>query len=81
MQFSRSKKTYPIQRIIRFAIVLAAISVGIVDGKPTLDLDYEGDYAASVDMNVVMTGRGKFVELQGTGEEDVFSEEETRIID
>ncbi|MDB4650918.1 ribonuclease PH, partial [Pirellulaceae bacterium] len=55
---------------------LAAISVGIVDGKPTLDLDYEGDYAASVDMNVVMTGRGKFVELQGTGEEDVFSEEE-----
>lgn len=55
---------------------LAAISVGIVDGKPTLDLDYEGDYAASVDMNVVMTGSGKFVELQGTGEEDVFSEEE-----
>lgn len=55
---------------------LAAISVGIVEGKPTLDLDYEGDFAASVDMNVVMTGQGKFVEIQGTGEEDVFSESE-----
>lgn len=55
---------------------VAAISVGIVDKKPTLDLDYEGDFAAAVDMNVVMTGSNKFVEIQGTGEEDVFSEEE-----
>ena len=55
---------------------VAAISVGIVDGCPTLDLDYEGDFAAAVDMNVVMTGHGNFVELQGTGEEDVFTEEE-----
>jgi ribonuclease PH len=55
---------------------LAAISVGIVDGVPTLDLDYQRDFSATVDMNVVMTGSGKFVELQGTGEESTFSESE-----
>lgn len=55
---------------------IAAISVGIVDGKPVLDLDYEKDYAAAVDMNVVMTGSGKFVEIQGTGEEATFDDNE-----
>jgi ribonuclease PH len=55
---------------------VAAISVGIVDGKPVLDLDYEQDSSASVDMNVVMTGQGQFVEIQGTGEEATFSEQE-----
>ena len=55
---------------------LAAVSVGIVDAKPVLDLDYEMDFAAAVDMNVVMTGRGRFVEIQGTGEEATFSEDE-----
>jgi ribonuclease PH len=55
---------------------VAAISVGIVDGRPVLDLDYEQDFAAAVDMNVVMTGRGQFVEIQGTGEEATFSEDE-----
>lgn len=55
---------------------VAAVSVGIVGGKPTLDLDYEQDFAAEVDMNVVMTGRGQFVEIQGTGEEATFSEEQ-----
>ncbi len=55
---------------------VAAISVGIVNGKPTLDLDYEQDYAAAVDMNVVMTGGGRFIEIQGTGEEDTFSDDE-----
>lgn len=55
---------------------IAAVSVGIVGGKPTLDLDYEQDFAAEVDMNVVMTGRGQFVEIQGTGEEATFSEEQ-----
>ncbi|MFT5526925.1 MAG: ribonuclease PH [Pirellulaceae bacterium] len=55
---------------------VAAVSVGIVDGKPTLDLDYPQDYAAAVDMNVVMTGNGQFVEIQGTGEESTFSEDE-----
>ena len=55
---------------------LAAISVGIVDDQPTLDLDYQNDFAASVDMNVVMTGSGRFVELQGTGEESTFNDAE-----
>ncbi|HBE71713.1 MAG TPA: ribonuclease PH, partial [Planctomycetaceae bacterium] len=55
---------------------IAAISVGIVEGKPELDLDYERDFAAAVDMNVVMTGSGKFVEIQGTGEEATFDDKE-----
>ena len=53
---------------------LAAVSVGIVHGKAYLDLDYELDFAADVDMNVVMTGKGQFVEIQGTGEVSTFSE-------
>lgn len=55
---------------------VAAVSVGIVDGQPMLDLDAAEDVAADVDMNVVMTGRGQFVELQGTGEEATFSDEQ-----
>jgi ribonuclease PH len=51
---------------------VAAVSVGIVDGRPVLDLDYSLDVAAEVDMNIVMTGAGRFVELQGTGEEATF---------
>ena len=48
----------------------------MVDGKAVTDLDYPMDFAASVDMNIVMTGKGQFVEIQGTGEEATFSEEE-----
>ncbi len=55
---------------------VAAVSVGIVDGRALLDLDYVEDVDAEVDMNVVMTGGGRFVELQGTGEEATFSEKE-----
>jgi len=55
---------------------VAAVSVGIVDGRALLDLDYVEDVDAAVDMNVVMTGGGRFVELQGTGEEATFSEKE-----
>lgn len=55
---------------------VAAISVGMVNGTPTLDLDYEKDVAADVDMNIVMTGRGRFVEIQGTGEEATFDDRE-----
>lgn len=55
---------------------VAAISVGIIDGKPTLDLDYALDVRADVDMNVVMTGSGRFVEIQGTGEEATFDDRE-----
>ncbi len=55
---------------------VAAISVGVVDGVPLLDLNYEEDFAAEVDMNFVITGSGKFVEVQGTAEEEPFSSEE-----
>lgn len=55
---------------------LAAISVGIFEEEVILDLDYEEDSSASVDMNIVMTESGHFVEIQGTGEESTFSEEE-----
>ncbi len=55
---------------------IAAISVGIVNGQPVLDLNYEEDAAASVDMNVVMTGSGRFVEVQGTAEENSYTRAE-----
>lgn len=57
-----------------FVDSVAAISVGIVDDKALLDLDYSEDVRASVDMNVVMTGSGNFVEIQGTGEEATFDD-------
>ena len=52
---------------------VAATSVGIVDGRALLDLNYEEDHAADVDFNVVMTDEGEFVELQGTAESGSFS--------
>lgn len=57
-------------------VSVAAVSVGIVDGLPALDLDYVRDVRADVDMNVVMTGNGRFIELQGTGEEATFDDQE-----
>ena len=54
---------------------VAAVSVGVCDGKPTLDLDYALDSTAEVDMNVVMTDDGRYVELQGTAEHNPFTEE------
>lgn len=60
---------------------LAAISVGVLpDGEIALDLDYEKDFAANVDMNIVMTGEGEFVEIQGTGEEATFSYDELELM-
>jgi ribonuclease PH len=53
---------------------LAAVSVGQISGQPFVDLCYQEDQAAGVDMNVVMTGAGRFVEVQGTAEEDPFSQ-------
>ena len=50
--------------------------MGIVEGIPVLDLEYVEDSAADVDMNVIMTGRGDFVEIQGTGEKSVFSRQD-----
>lgn len=55
---------------------VAAVSVGVVDGKVWLDLDYQLDSRADVDMNVVMTGKGRFIEIQGTGEEATFDEDQ-----
>lgn len=55
---------------------IAAISCGIVEGAPLLDLDYEEDFAAAVDANFVMTGGGNLVEVQATGEEHSFTVDE-----
>ena len=54
---------------------LSAISVGVVDGRTLLDLDYEEDSAAAIDMNVVMTGGGKLVEVQATAEGEPYARE------
>ncbi len=59
---------------------VAAISAGIYDGQAILDLCYEEDSAAKVDMNLVMTNKGEFSEIQGTGEEDPFTLEELQQI-
>ncbi len=59
---------------------VAAVSVGLVDGVPCLDLSYEEDARAQVDMNVVMTGAGRFVEVQGTGESTTFDAAELRAL-
>jgi ribonuclease PH len=66
MKFGSLKKS-PIRDSV------AAISVGLVRGVPLLDLNYEEDSQADVDMNVVMTGAGRFVEVQGTAEKFAFS--------
>ena len=70
------KKDLPDPKKFPLRDTVAAISVGIVDGKAVSDLDYPMDFAAAVDMNVIMTGKGQFVEIQGTGEEATFSEKE-----
>ncbi len=62
-------KTNPLTQFI------AAVSVGVCEGTPTLDLDYAHDVAAEVDLNVVMTDDGRYVELQGTAEHEPFTED------
>ncbi len=62
-------KTNPISRNV------AAISVGVLDGVPMLDLEYTEDVAADVDANIVMTGAGELIEVQGTAEGEPFSRE------
>jgi len=59
-------QTWPIRELV------SAVSVGVVDGTPILDLPYEEDFRAEVDMNVVMTAGGSFVEIQGTAESEPF---------
>jgi ribonuclease PH len=69
----------PVSPIVRD---VAAVSVGIVGGEPLVDLDYDEDVAAAVDMNVVMSTEGRFVEVQGTGESGTFSRGELdRLVD
>jgi len=63
------KKLLPVSPLRDY---VAAISVGVVDGVPCLDLDYREDSRAEVDMNLVMTGQGKYVEIQGTAEKTPF---------
>ncbi len=63
-------KASPVKRRV------AAVSVGIVGGMPRLDLDYPEDVAADVDMNVVMSSEGRFVEVQGTGEHGTFARDD-----
>jgi len=66
MVTARKIRETPVKRRV------AAISVGIVDGQPRLDLDYSEDVRAEVDMNIVMSSAAKFVEVQGTGEQGTF---------
>ncbi len=70
LSFVMEKKLIEVMPVKEY---VAAISVGIVDGEPRLDLAYLEDSAAEVDMNVVMTGSGKFIEVQGTAETNPFS--------
>jgi len=54
--------------------------VGLLNGQAILDLDYAEDVAAEVDMNVVMTGSGRFVEIQGAGEEATFTDDDLKTL-
>ncbi len=60
--------------------LVAAVSVGIISGEPRLDLCYDEDSNAEVDMNVVMTGSGRYVEIQGTAEGEPFSEDDLSVL-
>jgi ribonuclease PH len=55
---------------------VAAVSVGVIHGSPILDLAYAEDSAADVDMNIVCTGAGKFIEIQGTAEREPFTRDQ-----
>ena len=74
LQKNKKIKKWPLKDYV------AAVSVGIVKGKPWLDLDYEKDSKADVDMNLVMTGKGRFIEIQGTAEHNPFTEGQLNIL-
>ena len=81
LAFSNLRKTGLIEKM-PLRDYLAAVSVGIVEGEPFLDLCYTEDSTADVDMNVVMTGRGELVEVQGTAEHRSFSRKDMeRLLD
>jgi ribonuclease PH len=75
LEWGRSHK-FIAQRSVPLIDSVAAVSVGIVDGEPMLDLAYVEDSRAETDMNVVVTGRGLFVEVQGTAEGAPFDRRE-----
>lgn len=79
--WAKTKKHIPASaKVLRDSV--AAISVGIIDGEPMLDLAYTEDVRAETDMNVVVTGAGKFVEVQGTAEGQAFDRDElNRLLD
>ena len=69
----RALDRFGLSRVLRDSV--AAVSVGVVEGRPLLDLDYPEDSQADVDLNVVMTGDGRLVEVQATAERDPFTRE------
>jgi ribonuclease PH len=69
----RALDRFGLSRVLRDSV--AAVSVGVVEGKPLLDLDYPEDSQADVDLNVVMTGDGRLVEVQATAEREPFTRE------
>jgi ribonuclease PH len=71
---SKKMLTVAPEKVIHRSV--CAVSVGVIGGEPRLDLDYAEDGTADVDMNVVCTGSGEFVEVQGTGEHNVFARAE-----
>ena len=73
-----NKRLLNSKRILRSVVLneVAAISVGIVGGVPLLDLKYDEDSRAEVDMNIVCTGDGRFIEVQGTAEREPFSQKQ-----
>ena len=73
IQFLKSQKSMIVDPFKQF---VASVSVGVYQGEPVLDLDYDEDSNADTDMNVVMTEHGKFIEIQGTAEKDTFEESE-----
>ncbi len=75
-------KTSGALAVLPFTEWVSAVSVGVVDGEERLDLEYEEDSRASVDMNVVMTNTGRFIEVQGTAEGQPFDRDElNRLLD
>ena len=70
----RGQLAVPVRDVLRTSV--AAISVGVVDGEERLDLEYVEDRDADVDMNLVMTGTGQFIEVQGSGEEATFTRDQ-----
>ena len=75
LALEKMKKDSTIQEV-PLSDYVAAISVGIIKSETVIDLDYEEDSTAEVDMNVVMTGAGKFIEIQGTAEREPFKKED-----